>query len=111
MFRLLRYNLNTMKLSQPYPSGLGLTNGSWAHRRHRPLLLSLYLHPNIIFLFRSPTPLDALLFAYIHVALNPRVKGQERARSEVNHRVNLVAWERKVRSIVQGAFQPQNREN
>ncbi|KAF8586554.1 hypothetical protein K439DRAFT_1615089 [Ramaria rubella] len=54
----------------------------------------------------EPTPLDALLFAYLHTALYPRAKSQERARAEVTHRVNLVAWERKVRTIVQGAFQP-----
>ncbi|KAF8480591.1 hypothetical protein JB92DRAFT_3040822 [Gautieria morchelliformis] len=58
----------------------------------------------------NPTPLDALLFAYLHIALHPHAKGQERARAEVTHRVNLVAWERKVRSIVQGAFQPMHQE-
>ncbi|GJJ10539.1 hypothetical protein Clacol_004766 [Clathrus columnatus] len=52
----------------------------------------------------GPTPLDALIFAYLHIALHPQVKNMERARTEITHHVNLVAWERKVRFIVQGAF-------
>lgn len=53
----------------------------------------------------EPTPLDALLFAYLHIALNPHTKELEKARAEITHRVNLVAWEHKVRVQVQAAFQ------
>ncbi|KAF8891230.1 hypothetical protein BD779DRAFT_1468831 [Infundibulicybe gibba] len=49
----------------------------------------------------SPTPLDALLFAYLHTLLN---SPHDALRTEVARRVNLVAWEWRVREIVRGAF-------
>jgi metaxin len=45
----------------------------------------------------SPTALDALAFAYLYSAL----QSQTNIRREVERRVNLVTWERKVRAIVQ----------
>ena len=52
----------------------------------------------------GPTALDALLFAYLHVLLHPTTKDADALRFEVTRRVNLVAWERRVRSDVQAAF-------
>ncbi|KAF9030815.1 hypothetical protein BDZ89DRAFT_1091498 [Hymenopellis radicata] len=49
----------------------------------------------------SPTPLDALVFAYLHCILNLK---DGPVRQEVTRRVNLVAWEYRVRSQVIGAF-------
>ena len=51
--------------------------------------------------FRSePTPLDALAFAYLYFILN----SDDNTRIEVSRRVNLVAWEKRVRDIVNAAF-------
>ncbi|KAH8827064.1 hypothetical protein DL96DRAFT_1802766 [Flagelloscypha sp. PMI_526] len=54
----------------------------------------------------NPTSLDALLFAYIHLILDLPLKNPKRTdvRMEVTKRVNLVAWERRVRGIVRGAW-------
>jgi metaxin len=48
----------------------------------------------------APTALDALLFAYLHSILREK----DNIRIEVTRRVNLVAWELRVRSQVQAAF-------
>ncbi|KZT26570.1 hypothetical protein NEOLEDRAFT_1241025 [Neolentinus lepideus HHB14362 ss-1] len=51
----------------------------------------------------SPTPLDALAFAYLHTILHtPAPAGQ--LRTQVTRRVNLVAWERRVSGAVRAAF-------
>ncbi|KAJ3989160.1 hypothetical protein F5890DRAFT_1549800 [Lentinula detonsa] len=47
-----------------------------------------------------PTPLDALTFAYLHCIL----QSSEAVRKEVTRRVNLVAWELRVRAMVKAAF-------
>ncbi|KAJ7632828.1 hypothetical protein FB45DRAFT_913629 [Roridomyces roridus] len=49
----------------------------------------------------DPTPLDALVFAYLHSILH---NANHIVRTEVTRRVNLVAWELRVRGIVSGAF-------
>lgn len=49
---------------------------------------------------RSPTALDAIMFAYLHRALNTPDK---RISSNISSRENLVLWERKVRAIVDNA--------
>ncbi|KAH9483894.1 hypothetical protein JR316_0003372 [Psilocybe cubensis] len=49
---------------------------------------------------QEPTPLDALAFAYLHSILH----SSDIVRIEVTRRVNLVAWEWKVRRIVREAF-------
>jgi metaxin len=49
----------------------------------------------------GPTPLDALVFAYLHTLLH----SSDPLRIEVTRRVNLVAWEWRVRSVVRAAFQ------
>jgi len=48
----------------------------------------------------SPTPLDALAFAYLHSILH----ASDNIRIEVSRRANLVAWELKVRHLVSEAF-------
>jgi len=48
----------------------------------------------------APTALDALVFAYLHSILHAK----DNIRLEVTRRVNLVAWEWRVRSQVQAAF-------
>jgi hypothetical protein len=52
----------------------------------------------------APTFLDALLFAYLHRLL----ASNHDVRVEVTRRINLVAWERKVASLVRGAFTKYN---
>ncbi|KAJ3773595.1 hypothetical protein FB446DRAFT_787707 [Lentinula raphanica] len=47
-----------------------------------------------------PTPLDALVFAYLHCIL----QSSEVIRKEVTRRVNLVAWEWRVRGMVKAAY-------
>ncbi|KIK59584.1 hypothetical protein GYMLUDRAFT_245254 [Collybiopsis luxurians FD-317 M1] len=47
-----------------------------------------------------PTPLDALIFAYLHCIL----QSPDIVRTEVTRRVNLVAWEWRVRGMVKAAF-------
>ncbi|KAJ6463822.1 hypothetical protein C8R47DRAFT_1156911 [Mycena vitilis] len=49
----------------------------------------------------EPTPLDALIFAYLHSVLHT---ANHVVRIEVTRRVNLVAWELRVRGLVSGAF-------
>ncbi|KAG7092625.1 hypothetical protein E1B28_008968 [Marasmius oreades] len=49
----------------------------------------------------SPTPLDALAFAYLHCIL---LTSDPSIRTELTKRVNLVAWEWKVRGMVRAAF-------
>ncbi|KAF5358513.1 hypothetical protein D9756_001368 [Leucocoprinus leucothites] len=48
----------------------------------------------------DPTPLDALAFAYLHCILH----SSDSVRIEVTKRVNLVAWEWRVRGVVRAAF-------
>ncbi|KAF8844872.1 hypothetical protein BDN67DRAFT_894033 [Paxillus ammoniavirescens] len=48
----------------------------------------------------NPTALDALIFAYLHCILHSR----DTTRIEVTRRVNLVAWERRIRAQVQATF-------
>lgn len=47
------------------------------------------------------TPLDALIFAYLHTVLHT---ANHIVRIEVTRRVNLVAWELRVRGLVSAAF-------
>ncbi|KAJ7272051.1 hypothetical protein B0H12DRAFT_1092566 [Mycena haematopus] len=49
----------------------------------------------------DPTPLDALIFAYLHSVLHT---ANHTIRIEVTRRVNLVAWELRVRGLVSAAF-------
>jgi metaxin len=49
----------------------------------------------------GPTPLDALAFAYLHSITNSQ---NSALRFEVSRRVNLVAWEWRVRALVHAAF-------
>ncbi|KAF9265544.1 hypothetical protein L218DRAFT_145346 [Marasmius fiardii PR-910] len=49
----------------------------------------------------SPTPLDALAFAYMHIIL---LSTDSSIRTELTKRVNLVAWEWRVRGMVRAAF-------
>jgi metaxin len=51
----------------------------------------------------NPTALDALSFAYLHTILH--TPDPNSIRIEVTRRVNLVAWERGVRTQVAAAFQ------
>ncbi|KAG1756408.1 uncharacterized protein EDB91DRAFT_1241480 [Suillus paluster] len=48
----------------------------------------------------NPTALDALAFAYLHSLFNSK----DSTRIEVTRRVNLVAWEQRVRTQVEAAF-------
>ncbi|KAJ3513876.1 hypothetical protein NLJ89_g2709 [Agrocybe chaxingu] len=48
----------------------------------------------------QPTPLDALLFAYLHCILH----SPDTVRVEVTRHVNLVAWEWRVRCLVREGF-------
>ncbi|KAK0196883.1 hypothetical protein F5146DRAFT_20186 [Armillaria mellea] len=48
----------------------------------------------------APTPLDALVFAYLHCILHSK----DSIRIEVTRRVNLVAWEWRVRGLIRAAF-------
>ncbi|THU85635.1 hypothetical protein K435DRAFT_764000 [Dendrothele bispora CBS 962.96] len=52
----------------------------------------------------NPTPLDALVFAYLNCIL----RSPEPIRTQVTRRVNLVAWEWRVRGIVRNAFAKSN---
>ena len=49
----------------------------------------------------EPTPLDALAFAYLHSILN---SADDNIRMEIARRVNLVAWEKRVRDVVTTTF-------
>ncbi|KAG6837265.1 hypothetical protein H0H93_012270 [Arthromyces matolae] len=49
----------------------------------------------------EPTPLDALVFAYLHTII---MSTNNTLRFEVTRRVNLVAWEWRVRQEVRAAF-------
>ncbi|KIY73262.1 hypothetical protein CYLTODRAFT_387329 [Cylindrobasidium torrendii FP15055 ss-10] len=51
---------------------------------------------------KNPTPLDALLFAYLYCILS--LRSDSSIRAEVTRRVNLVAWENRIRSQVIQAF-------
>ncbi|TFK54724.1 hypothetical protein OE88DRAFT_1623709 [Heliocybe sulcata] len=51
----------------------------------------------------TPTPLDALAFAYLHAILHSSTSGGP-LRTQVTRRVNLVAWERRVSGLVRAAF-------
>ena len=48
----------------------------------------------------GPTPLDALAFAYLHSILH----SSDNIRIDVSRRANLVAWELKVRHLVNECF-------
>ncbi|KAJ7582984.1 hypothetical protein C8J56DRAFT_1005856 [Mycena floridula] len=99
-------------LTPPLPSSTGLTSlmmPLWGtrisseaiHSRYQEAVgaLSDRLGNNKWFLgSQAATALDALLFAYIHCLL------KSTAAKEVTQRVNLVAWERRIRSIVNEAF-------
>jgi metaxin len=65
----------------------------------------VYSSPSIqfflIYSYRNPTPLDALAFAYLH---SISISQNSTLRFEVTRRVNLVAWERRVRTLVCAAF-------
>ncbi|KAF9518222.1 hypothetical protein BS47DRAFT_1371092 [Hydnum rufescens UP504] len=50
----------------------------------------------------APTALDALVFAYLHVALG----GSKQLREEVLNRPNLVSWRRKVSELIDPAPLP-----
>lgn len=50
--------------------------------------------------FSQPTPLDAVAFAYLHCMLHM----SDVIRLEVTRRVNLVAWEWRVRCIIREGF-------
>ena len=50
----------------------------------------------------EPTTLDALAFAYLYAALEE--SHDVEVKQEVQKWVNLVAWEKRVRSIVQSAM-------
>ncbi|KIY43545.1 hypothetical protein FISHEDRAFT_53005 [Fistulina hepatica ATCC 64428] len=53
----------------------------------------------------DPTPLDALVFAYLHCILCSSTDLEtEDVRVEVTKRVNLVAWEWRVRGLVRAGF-------
>ena len=52
-------------------------------------------------LYREPTALDALAFAYLHTLLN----STDELRIEVARRVNLVTWERRVYEQVRSSFE------
>lgn len=47
-----------------------------------------------------PTALDALAFAYLHCLLG----GADSVRVAASRRANLVAWERRVESLVQASY-------
>ena len=49
-------------------------------------------------LYRTPTALDALVFAYLHSLLRSPL------RSVINNRANLTAWELRVRGLVNAAY-------
>ena len=56
----------------------------------------------------APTPLDALLFAYLHCILtSPLDKSKRDLREEITRHVNLVAWEWRVRGLVRKGFVPE----
>lgn len=54
----------------------------------------------------GPTALDALVFAYLHCILHTK---DNAIRVEVTRRVNLVAWEHRVRSQVRTGFRRTHR--
>ncbi|KAL1749292.1 hypothetical protein HDZ31DRAFT_79119 [Schizophyllum fasciatum] len=57
----------------------------------------------------APTPLDALLFAYLHCILTtPLDKSKRDLREEITRHVNLVAWEWRVRGLVRKGFVPEH---
>ncbi len=67
----------------------------------RLIVSALALVPPILYPLctRSPTALDALVFAYLHCILHSKA---QTLRFEVTRRVNLVARERQVQSQVRG---------
>jgi Glutathione S-transferase, C-terminal domain len=88
---------NSAKPLCPYLSVLGKTSGSWALRQLNPLSRSELC---LLSVDRSPTALDALVFAYLHNILY----GADNVRIEIARRANLVAWEMRVRNQVLEAF-------
>jgi hypothetical protein len=52
-------------------------------------------------LYRGPTALDAVAFAYISAAVK---SPYPQIREDANKWVNLVAWEKKVRKLVTSAI-------
>ncbi|KAF8163558.1 hypothetical protein B0H34DRAFT_651722 [Crassisporium funariophilum] len=84
------------------PSGARIsTPAIMAQYRDAITSLSVCLGTDKWFLGSSePTPLDALAFAYLHCLLH----ASDVVRIEVTRRVNLVAWEWRVRCIVSAGF-------
>ncbi|KAF8643778.1 hypothetical protein AX16_008797 [Volvariella volvacea WC 439] len=84
------------------PSGARVSQSTIeAQYRDAVVALSERLGTDTWFLGSSnPTPLDALAFAYLHALLNSK----DDVRIEVTRRVNLVAWEWRVRGLVRAAF-------
>jgi hypothetical protein len=76
---------------------LGLITGSLGQGASSS---QLFLILNLTFLNSQPTPLDALVFAYLHCILH----SSDTIRIEVTRRVNLVAWEFRVRCLVREGF-------
>ncbi|KAF8077734.1 hypothetical protein FPV67DRAFT_1443330 [Lyophyllum atratum] len=85
------------------PSGVRLSYPTiYAQYRDAIAALSDRLGTDKWFLGSSePTPLDALAFAYLHCIV---LSTNSTLRTEVTRRVNLVAWEWRVRELVRAAF-------
>lgn len=64
-----------------------------------PLLSYVTLHANAV--YSTPTALDALLFAYLHVLAR---SSEQTLRYEVVRRANLAGWEMRVQKEVKAAF-------
>ncbi|KAF8965308.1 hypothetical protein BDZ97DRAFT_1699780, partial [Flammula alnicola] len=84
------------------PSGIRInTSAILSQYRDAITSLSERLGTDKWFLGSSePTPLDALAFAYLHCILH----SSDTIRVEVTRRVNLVAWEWRVRCLVRDGF-------
>ncbi|KAF8623570.1 hypothetical protein AX15_006338 [Amanita polypyramis BW_CC] len=85
------------------PSGIRISSSAlMTQYRDAIAALSERLGTDRWFLGSSePTPLDALAFAYLHCILDST---DDNIRIEVSRRVNLVAWEKKIREIVNASF-------
>ncbi|KAF5380893.1 hypothetical protein D9615_004149 [Tricholomella constricta] len=85
------------------PSGVRVSHATiFAQYRTAIAALSERLGTDKWFLGSSePTPLDALAFAYLHCIV---ISSNSTLRIEVTRRVNLVAWEWRVRELVRAAF-------
>ncbi|GLB34736.1 putative glutathione S-transferase, C-terminal domain [Lyophyllum shimeji] len=85
------------------PSGIRVPHATiFAQYREAIAALSDRLGTDKWFLGSSePTPLDALAFAYLHCII---LSSNSTLRVEVTRRVNLVAWEWRIRELVRAAF-------